>query len=118
MSVNGFRTFLLLLVLVLAAMKSILRVSCAVLSLMFCMSGTLAIAQWKLIQPHLVPPPNIGWHGGISFRDGVLWLARESLYRSTDSGEDICHLNTRIELRVGLQYIDKRDWLYSCPKLW
>ena len=43
-------------------------------------------AQWTRVAPNLTAPPTNGWGGAMSFRNGILWLAREDLYRSTDSG--------------------------------
>jgi photosystem II stability/assembly factor-like uncharacterized protein len=67
-------------------MKSTLSWLCAAILLIFFVSGRPALAQWKIVQPHMIPPPSLDWGGAMSFRDGITWLARESIYRSTDSG--------------------------------
>ena len=43
-------------------------------------------AQWKIVAPHLIKPPAIEWKGAMCFRDGITWIARDELYRSSDSG--------------------------------
>ncbi len=44
------------------------------------------LAQWSVVAPHLLRTTSLDWKGAMCFRDGIIWLARDVLYRSADSG--------------------------------
>ncbi len=67
-------------------------------------------AQWKMVAPNLVPA---GSNGAMSYRDGRLWLAKGSVFRSDDLGITWAKVGNIVTAN-DIQFIDASNGIAAC----
>ncbi len=68
-------------------------------------------AQWRIVAPNLIPSQNLG--NAMCFRDGVVWIAADKLYKSLDTGLTWTEVNNNIGMVHDVDFIDSLHGIIS-----